>query len=478
MAFKFAGYPTALIYDAPDGKVLKQLLWGDHVRLTGPAAGGWQPVSSRKTNGVMRVGDLGDERLLEVVYVDIGQGDGALIVTPDDRHLLIDAGEADNMYRFLRWRYGGFAAPFTFEAAVISHPDADHYQGFAPIFGEPNVRLNALYHNGIVERAGADRLGPKQQGRLTDIVADRARLEAIVTDPTLRGDLQYPRLLFALLASGRCANYRGVSAADGHLPGFAPGQSATTIEVLGPVRDTAGGLPWFSGVGPTKNGHSVVLRLIYRDIKLLLGGDLNVPAEHHLLAHATGMPVPSGAANRATVIAAARPKFRADVAKACHHGSADFTDLYLEAVNPLATVISSGDDEPHAHPRADALGAAGRWGRGDRPLVFSTELARSAPETLKQPYVFRKQIDDAYAELKAAAPDTPAAERARAKVDKLLAKIERSVAVYGAINLRSDGRRIVMAQKVERPSRKDRAWDIYRLEPDAHGELHYVSKEH
>lgn len=310
------------------------------------------------------------------------------------------------------------------------------------------------------------------------MVADKARLEAIVSDPALRGELQYPKLLFGLLASGRCGDFRGLSASDGHLPGFAPGQSATTIELLGPARAADGSLPWFGGVGPTKNGHSLVLRLIYRNVRLLLGGDLNVPAEHHLLKHATGMAVPPAAADRAALVAAARPVFEADVAKACHHGSADFTDLYLEAVNPIATVISSGDNEPHAHPRADALGAAGKWGRGERPLVFSTELARSAPETLKQPFVFREAIKAAYAELKAAAVDSPAARRAQAKVDKLLAQIERSVAVYGAINLRSDGRRIVMAQKVERPSRKDRAWDVYRIEPDAQGELRYAVKEH
>lgn len=31
--------------------------------------------------GRMKASDFGDERLLEVVFVDIGQGDGALIVT-------------------------------------------------------------------------------------------------------------------------------------------------------------------------------------------------------------------------------------------------------------------------------------------------------------------------------------------------------------------------------------------------------------
>jgi hypothetical protein len=64
----------------------------------------------------------------------------------------------------------------------------------------------------------------------------------------------------------------------------------------------------------------------------------------------------------------------------------------------------------------------------------------------------------------------------RKKVDNLLAQLERSISVYGAINLRSDGKCIVMAQKVEAPSRVSGQWDIYLLEPDAAGVLRYRSK--
>jgi hypothetical protein len=49
----------------------------------------------------------------------------------------------------------------------------------------------------------------------------------------------------------------------------------------------------------------------------------------------------------------------------------------MQKVNPYATVISSGDNESFAHPRADAIGCAGKYSRGSRPLVYSTELARS-----------------------------------------------------------------------------------------------------
>lgn len=480
MATKFAAYPTALIFDQPNGKPKKQLLWGDYVALTGPASNGWQPVKSRGVAGFMAEATLTDERLLEIVFVDIGQGDGALVITPDDRHLLIDAGQEDNMYRFLRWRYNRFQQPFTFEAAVLSHPDQDHYKGFAPIFDDAKISFKSLFHSGIVERRGpkSQSLGPKSGGYLTDVTTTMAELSDLVSDPAVHEDKQYPKMLFAMLRSGRLGDARGLCTADQHLPGFTPGHSEFSIEILGPVRDQLNGkdaLKWFTDVGPTKNGHSIVLRLVYRNISVLMGGDLNIPAEHHLLRWATGYSMPPSEQDRTAIIEGARQKFRSDVAKACHHGSADFSEVFLQSIDALATVISSGDDEPYSHPRADSLGGIGRWSRGNRPLIFSTELARSAPEAIKQPFVFRKQLDAAYEELRAAATEAKR-EKARKKVDGLLAKIERSVAVYGAINLRSDGRSIVMAQKVERPNRVDGQWDVYKIEPDAAGVLRYQSK--
>lgn len=475
-----AGCPTAFIHDSVGGAARKQLLWGDHVRLTGPEAGGWVPVFSRNVEGWMKTGDLSSRRLLEIVFVDIGQGDGALVVTPDDQHLLVDAGMEDNLYRFLRWRYGRFLRPFSFAAAVISHPDSDHYKGFRPIFDDANIRFEALHHNGLIERGGAHPLGPRADGFVTDVVQTHAALKDLLSDPAQRGRKIYPNMLHDLLASGRLGEATAVSSADRHLPGFAPGNtpSGLRIEVLAPVLDLSGPmprLPWFGDLGKTKNGHSVVLRLVYGEISVLLGGDLNIPAEHRLLSHYTGYAMPPREEDRPAVIEGARKLFRSDVAKACHHGSADFSDLFLQAIDPLVTVISSGDDEPHAHPRADALGAVGRWGRGARPLVFSTELARSAKEVIKHPFVFRQQLLAAQAAL-AATPPGSERDRAQKKVDTLLGQIERSVAVYGAINLRSDGRHIVMAQKVEAPSRVSGQWDVYLITPDAAGVLRYQSK--
>ena len=125
---RYAGFPSALVFEKADAKskVLKQLLWGDWVQLTGKAKGSFFPVHARGCDGFMTTASLQAERLLELVFVDIGQGDGCLMITPDDKLFVIDAGAGDNMLRFLRWRFRGFATRLDFEAAIISHSDLDH----------------------------------------------------------------------------------------------------------------------------------------------------------------------------------------------------------------------------------------------------------------------------------------------------------------------------------------------------------------
>jgi hypothetical protein len=43
------------------------------------------------------------------------------------------------------------------------------------------------------------------------------------------------------------------------------------------------------------------------------------------------------------------------------------------------------------------------------------------------------------------------------------------------INLRTDGEKVVLAQKLEQPRSKADKWDIHRLEPGPDGCLRYVS---
>jgi len=480
----FAGYPSVVVFDAPEGDAIQQLLWGDFVRETGNRQEGWVEINARNTKGwVKEKAEDGEDsllkdRLLEVIFVDIGQGDGCLVVTPDDRNLLVDAGQGDNMQRFLRWRYNKFKKPCKFDA-FISHPDQDHYLGFDKIFDEQNVTFGNVYHNGIVERAGEERLGPRIDGYLTDIITNQDALAGLLSDPANFHRVKYPTMLDKALNSGRVKDISMLSADDKFVPGF-EGNEGFAIEVLGPVvePDAEGNprLRWLKDVGKTKNGHSIVLRLRYHDISIMLGGDLNIPSEQLLLNHHTKMQTPPvNAEQERLIIEAARKVFQSDIAKACHHGSADVSDLFLQAVNPIATIISSGDDEPHAHPRADALGMVGKFSRGARPLVFSTELSRSAKELVKHPHVLREQFQAAEEKLSGTLTDK---ERVKAQkvFDELVNSLERSIAVFGAINIRTDGRKVVIAYKIESPTSKAKKWDIYQLEPTEAGILRFISK--
>ena len=145
---------------------------------------------------------------------------------------------------------------------------------------------------------------------------------------------------------------------------------------------------------------------------------------------------------------------------------------FLETVNAAATVISSGDNESHAHPRSDTLGALGHHGRGARSLIFSTELSRSTDE-------FTDREDSPWfqgAQLKAQAKAETDAARKAALLKEVDKKFEldrkRNVTVYGAINIRSDGEKVVLAYMLEKPS-NSRRWDVYTLESTSGGALQY-----
>ena len=133
---------------------VNQLLWGDWARIE-QISGNWFLIRSRGRDGWVRRENLQPNRILEVNFVDVAQGDGAHIQTPDDAALVIDAGQEDNMFRFLRWRFGRFAEPFRFEAMVITHPDKDHYFGFTELFEHENVEVGTVFHNCIVEQVAA-----------------------------------------------------------------------------------------------------------------------------------------------------------------------------------------------------------------------------------------------------------------------------------------------------------------------------------
>jgi competence protein ComEC len=92
-------------------------------------------------------------------------------------------------------------------------------------------------------------------------------------------------------------------------------------------------------VGPApKNNDSLVLRLKYGELSLMLPGDAEKQAEGSILSD-----------NDNAVL-------RADVLKVGHHGSKNSTmPGFLAAVRPRVAVISAGEDNPYGHPNPELL---------------------------------------------------------------------------------------------------------------------------
>lgn len=474
----FAAFPSVkLMYFTTDKKTKKQkfsfkkeLLFGDYIKPYLTAGGEYETVKvqqskktvtyikvrARNADGYVKQEDLQPNRILEVNFIDVGQGDGCHIATPDDQHFLIDAGPSDNMYRFLKWRFNLAKAksappPFT---VIISHSDSDHYKGFGKIFTETKgaaqqFTINKVYHNGMVEASGE---GAASLGKL---VTDKG--QEYVTN-LCDTDADYKKRVKSLSTPGVYVSTLNKTAAPKEALRFGSNpvykKDNLIMEVSGPVAQQINGkdaLPVFDkNKGKTKNGHSVILRLTIGKLKLFLGGDLNTESENYLLQHYSGADVAAIKKELKkknlddntrkqleqqlqNAIVTARGTLQVDIAKSCHHGSADFTSEFLKALNAIATIISSGDEEPHTHPRPDTLGTIGKHSRGERSLIFCTELARSSKEFVEV-----------------------------AKINTE-AKKERVVTVYGMINVRTDGEKVIIAQKLERKA-AGRSWDIHKLE--------------
>jgi beta-lactamase superfamily II metal-dependent hydrolase len=92
----FAAYPSAVVYRTPGdkskGNAVQHLIWGDWIKELGPREGDWVKAYARRKIGWIHKKDLQENRLLELDFVDIGQGDSCLVSTPEERRFLVDAG--------------------------------------------------------------------------------------------------------------------------------------------------------------------------------------------------------------------------------------------------------------------------------------------------------------------------------------------------------------------------------------------------
>lgn len=479
------------------GEEFRQVLWGDWLWIddSKPDTDAiwrhivWSPNNPDKQKRLKVLRDhTTDTRPLEIVFVDVGQGDGAVLITPerdaDERIIVIDAGEGPEMGEFLEKRFLAYRDGFEFHAAVITHPDKDHYFGFREIFASGVIKFKHVYHSGLCERPvsgdWAKLGGLSNDGFLEQLVEDDATMRQIFS--VHRGRKEYPRIIKAALDNSAVGKFEPLSTEHGQkengkswLPQFAPSSPRDyEIEVLGPVVEKNGAgknrLRKLGKYAETKKGHSIILKLCFRGFRILFGGDLNLRAEKFLLPHYAGLKAwPKTPEDRRLMVEEARKRLCAEVLKVCHHGSADVTDEFLEAVDPTAFVISSGDEEGHVHPRPDLLGRLGRKGRGDAPVLLSTELQRSS-RAREDTELIDKLKKDIVEQVRNPSPDL------QVKIDEAIKTLSRSnVDVDGAIYVKTDGQRLIAAFKKESKSATDKWFYFqYRL---TNGELELVPRK-
>jgi beta-lactamase superfamily II metal-dependent hydrolase len=439
----------APLYSESTGSTSKMhLLWGDRVEIAGKSGSRVEVrARGRENYGWVEKSALGGEALLELYFIDVGQGDGILIKTPNGRHLMIDGGlrrekqdTGKSAADFVDWKFFHDYAEdrIVLDAMIASHCDADHYGGLIDLLEVDrtneldcgDVRVKTLYHAGVGWWRGAN--GKRSLGKyetadgesfFTQLVGDRKAIAVALEPgaaPALHGEwAQFMQAaLDARSTSNRPTPVRRLSSANGYVPGFEPGVAGEpAIEVLAPVHFEAGGKPavrrFPGGDSKNTNGNSLLLGLEFGSSRILLTGDLNTESQGALLADYTGR----------------RDKFLCDVGKACHHGSDDVSFTFLKAMSPAVTVISSGDNEGYDHPRPSIVAASAISGYlemdGDElisPLIYSTELARSV------------------------------------KIGRQAGSNTRIVAglIYGLVNVRTDGQRILCATLDE----QDRDWRI------------------
>ncbi|MFW6136208.1 MAG: DNA internalization-related competence protein ComEC/Rec2 [Chloroflexota bacterium] len=215
---------------------------------------------------------------LHVFFLDVGQGDAIFIRTPSGRQALVDGGPSPST---LLSRLGP-RMPFwdrSLDLVLLTHPDDDHITGLVP----------------MLERYDVDQVIFREMGCDQPICAEWRRL----------------------VGEEGAAVTRGEAGLEIEL------DEGLRLEVLHP------GPKLLPGEG--FNDNSLVTRLTYGDVSLLLTGDIQARAEGRLLAH--GMPLAS------------------TVLKVAHHGSCGATtDAFLRAVNPQVAVVSVGADNDFGHP--------------------------------------------------------------------------------------------------------------------------------
>ena len=80
---RYAKGPVVYLCDKDDLETKKrELLWGDWLRIGDDINDEWSEVKWGRETFAIRKEDYQEERLCEMIFLDVGQGDGCILATP------------------------------------------------------------------------------------------------------------------------------------------------------------------------------------------------------------------------------------------------------------------------------------------------------------------------------------------------------------------------------------------------------------
>ena len=227
---------TARPWKRPEAGLLSARLAGAAraVPRAGPAIPWWALAAAVAVASlVWLAASTGPDGRLHVSFVDVGQGDAAMIETPGGRRIVVDGGQdPTDMVRFL-----GSRMPFrerTIDMVVLTHGHSDHVTGLLEVLRRYDV-------------------------------------ETVLERKTDHDGAPY-------LAWHRAVDLENAEVVSARAGMIVPLDSGAFIEVLGPPAHL------LRGTASDVDNASVVLRLVYGDVSFLFMGDAFTEAENALIA--------------------------------------------------------------------------------------------------------------------------------------------------------------------------------------------------